>query len=157
MKRKYKGWVLLQNLGQGPDFVLNDSFHARPPASASSCCRYHWNRPLDATDTNALKYNINGSPLEEVTTYRYLGVHIISNLSWKQHITLTVMLTACLGTCVVIFQWPLRWNFSRSELEFAPAVWDPFTECLISHLEAVQNRSARFILPTTSVFPVFHL
>ncbi|KAM7303245.1 reverse transcriptase family protein [Ixodes scapularis] len=99
-------------------------------------------------------YFLSNNILENVSTYKYLGVHISPDLSWKTHTEYIVNNSnRMLGY--------LRRNFSlapsslklllyntlvRPKLEYACSVWDPGTESLISALEAIQNRSAPFIL-----------
>lgn len=92
--------------------------------------------------------------LERVDTYRYLGVHITSNLSWESHVHHVISnANRMLGYLKRnFFQTPstLKLFFYktlvRPKLEYASAVWDPNTESLVGALEAVQNRSVRFIL-----------
>ena len=107
---------------------------------------------------NVYDYRIAGFVLEQVTSYKYLGVHITANLSWQMHVNYIVNnANRMLGY--------LRRNFSmapsslklllykslvRSKLEYASSVWDPGLEFLINNLESVQNRSARFILSNYS-------
>lgn len=99
-------------------------------------------------------YYLNNIALELVTSYKYLGVHITTNLSWSTHIEHIINnANSMLGY--------LRRNFSRApsslklslykslirpKLEYAASVWDPSQENLIASLELVQNNSARFIL-----------
>lgn len=98
-------------------------------------------------------YSINAVPLQHVTSYKYLVVHITNNLSWQTHINyICSNANRTLGY--------LRRNFSnaplslkillyrslvRPKLEYASAIWDPAQQNLITALESVQNRSARFI------------
>lgn len=107
---------------------------------------------------NLHNYRIMDSALEEVTSYKYLGVHITSNLSWQTHINhITNNANRMLGY--------LRRNFSmapvnvklllyktliRPKLEYASSVWDPGVEYLTNAIESVQNRSVRFILANYS-------
>lgn len=104
--------------------------------------------------TNVLNYHIEGVMLENVMSYKYLGVHITANLSWEKHIEyISNNANRMLGY--------LRRNFYmapsslklllyktlvRSKLEYASSVWDPGLDYLSNTLESVQNRSARFIL-----------
>lgn len=99
-------------------------------------------------------YHLDGSMLENVTSYKYLGVHITANLSWEKHIEyISNNANRMLGY--------LRRNFYmapsslklllyktlvRSKLEYASSVWDPGLDHLSNTLESVQNRSTRFIL-----------
>lgn len=98
-------------------------------------------------------YYLNGTPLEFTTCYKYLGVHITSNLTWALHIEQIInKANRMLGY--------LRRNFSRApsslklslyktlirpKLEYAASVWDPSHSNLITSLELVQNNSTRFI------------
>lgn len=109
---------------------------------------------VSRTASNPPAYQLNNTILESVTSYRYLGVHITSDLTWSLHINHIVNnANRTLGY--------LRRNFSsapaslklllyktliRSKLEYASAVWDPSTAKLIDSLELVQNNSTRFIL-----------
>lgn len=99
-------------------------------------------------------YTLHGNILETVASYKYLGVHISSNLSWEQHINyITNNANRTLGY--------LKRNFSsltsslklqlyktliRPKLEYAASIWDPGVAYLVSSVESIQNRSARFIL-----------
>lgn len=103
-------------------------------------------------------YSLNNIPLASVDNYKYLGVHISSNLSWNKHVDyVTNNANRMLGY--------LRRNFSsapsslkltlyktlvRPKLEYACAIWDPTHAILIQTLEAIQNRAARFILSNYS-------
>lgn len=99
-------------------------------------------------------YFLNNHPLDAVTSYKYLGIHITADLTWTAHISyVTNNANRMLGY--------IRRNFSkapsslklllyktliRSKLEYASSVWDPYQENLIGSLEMVQNISVRFIL-----------
>lgn len=102
----------------------------------------------------SFNYTLQGNLLETVTSYKYLGVYISSNLSWEPHINyITNNANRTLGY--------LKRNFSnltsslklqlyktliRPKLEYAGSIWDPGLASLTSFVESVQNRSARFIL-----------
>lgn len=99
-------------------------------------------------------YLLSNVSLTQVTSYKYLGIIISDNLSWQNHVDyITSNANRSLGY--------LRRNFSlaptnlklllyktlvRSKLEYASSVWDPNINSLILQIEAIQNRSARFIL-----------
>lgn len=99
-------------------------------------------------------YTIQNTLLQSVNSYKYLGVYISSNLSWEQHTNyITANANRTLGY--------LRRNFRnipsslklllykaliRPKLEYAASIWDPGINLLTSAVEAIQNRSARFIL-----------
>ncbi|XP_065296698.1 uncharacterized protein [Dermacentor albipictus] len=99
-------------------------------------------------------YSLDHVLLESVSSYKYLGVHITSTLTWSAHITFIINnANRMLGY--------IRRNFSkapsslklllyktliRPKLEYAASIWDPHHENLIHSLEMVQNNSVRFIL-----------
>lgn len=100
-----------------------------------------------------LNYAIQNVSLESVSSYKYLGVHIAFNLSWKTHIEyVTNNANRMLGYIKRNFSLApaslkllLYTTLVRSKLEYASSIWDPGQETLIYTLERVQNRSARFI------------
>lgn len=84
-------------------------------------------------NTSSSPYSICNTQLVSVTSFKYLGVHIASNLSWKTHSDHVIAnANSMLGY--------LKRNFSlapmslklflyktliRSKLEYAAAIWDP--------------------------------
>lgn len=103
-------------------------------------------------------YYLNDTPLEAVDSYKYLGVHITSNLTWSLHIQNIInnanrmlgylrrnFYNAPLELKLLLFK-----TLIRSKLEYATTVWDPHHENLINALEMVQNNSVRFILSNYS-------
>lgn len=98
-------------------------------------------------------YHINHNPISAATTYKYLGIHLTSNLSWNLHVT-TICATA--SKSLGYLRRTLRnspsnirklafQTFVRPQLEYASPIWSPHHNNLISLLESVQNRAARFI------------
>lgn len=98
-------------------------------------------------------YTLNNHPLELVTVYKYLGVHITSDLSWRTHINYIInnanrmlgflkrnFFLAPQSLKLILYK-----TLVRSKLEYACSVWDPGQSVLIDLIEAVQNRSVRFI------------
>lgn len=98
-------------------------------------------------------YCLNGSPLEHVTTFKYLGVHFSSHLQWNNHVDFI-----CKKAMSKL--WFLRRNLKdappstkltaykalvRPLLEYADVVWDPHSATNIAKLEAVQRKALRFI------------
>lgn len=118
--------------------------------------------------TNPFSYHLNGTPLQSVSSYKYLGLHITSDLSWKVHIEFIVnKANRMLGYLKRNFHSApssVKLHFYksivRSQLEYASSIWDPSTETLTHLLEMVQNNSARFINSnyhrTTSVTTMKH-
>ncbi len=91
---------------------------------------------------------LNGSVLEVVPTFKYLGVLFSSNLSWSDHIQ---------GACSkaqkllgLLYRQDYQYSDSRSRLQlyislvrshldYAAPVWDPHLQKDINSLESVQN------------------
>ena len=100
---------------------------------------------------------LNGSPLTRVTSYRYLGVLITSDLLWSDHITTVCNKTRKLiGVLYRSFYkhssastlLKLYSSFIRPHLEYATAVWDPFLKKDIDLLEDVQKFGLRVCTKT---------
>ena len=100
------------------------------------------------------QYNIHGHPLENVSSAKYLGVHIDKNLNFNSHVDATVKK----ANSVCAF---LRRNFKhcnrrikeatyvtyiRPMVEHAATAWDPHTQKNVNKIEMVQRRSARYVL-----------
>jgi len=92
-------------------------------------------------------YSLKGHNLEEVTTARYLGLDIRSDLSWHTHIDRIVKK----GNSMLGFsQRNLRIKNTetkalvRSNLEYCSSVWNPHTTSAIHKIEMVQRRAARY-------------
>ena len=101
----------------------------------------------------------NGSQLIQVTSYKYLGVLITSDLMWSDHITTVCNKTRKLigvlyrsfykhstaGTLLKLYS-----SFIRPHLEYATAVWDPFLKKDVELLEDVQRFGLRMCTKTWS-------
>lgn len=98
-------------------------------------------------------YNLNNSILEFVPSYRYLGVHISSDLTWSIHIDTIInnanrtlgYLRRNFSSAPVALKTLLYQTLVRSKLEYASPIWDPSCELLTNSLERVQNNATRFI------------
>lgn len=104
-------------------------------------------------DPSMFSYRINNEVFAQVSTYKYLGVHLTHNLSWATHIT---NVCASASRSLGYLRRNLRSTpsnirklayetFVRPQLEFASAVWSPHPNYLINMVEAIQNRAVRFI------------
>ena len=96
---------------------------------------------------------MSGTVLEEVTSYKHLGVTISKDLSWHQHIE---NLATTAGKCLDILNAlkykldrttleKLYFAFIRSKLEYANIVWDNCSKQLSDMIEGVQYRAAKII------------
>ena len=95
---------------------------------------------------------LNGSQLTRVTSYKYLGVLITSDLMWSDHIVNVCNKTRKLiGVLYRSFykhstsstMLKLYNSFIRPHLEYATAVWDPLLKKDIQLLEDVQKFGLR--------------
>lgn len=109
---------------------------------------------ISRVNTTPPEYSLNNVGLEVVFSYKYLGVIVSSNLSWKPHIDYVVSnANRSLGYIRRNFKYSpsslklvLYKTLVRPKLEYAASVWHPGIASLTDELEAVQNRSCRFIL-----------
>ena len=105
----------------------------------------------ERSQTNVL---FNGSPLQTVSEFRYLGVLLDSGLTFRNHIN--CFTSKAYGALSSLRKsekhLPLvtRKLFYRSlvlpHLEYCPSVWDPSSKQLSDLIERVQNRAMRTIL-----------
>lgn len=142
----------------------NDTCILQSDINAINCWSDSWSMKLNTNKCKVMRvsrqshecpnYFLNNAHLEPVSSYKYLGVHIASNLSWKTHIQhISANANRMLGyikrnfsLAPVSLKLTLYKVLIRPKLEYAASVWDPGLVTLVSTLEAVQNRSARFIL-----------
>ena len=114
------------------------------------------------------EYILHGQVLEVVTSARYLGVDISSNLSWNTHVDrVTANANPSLGFIkrnVKTKSPKVRemdyQTLVRPQLEYASAIWDPHTKRNIYKVEMVQRRAAHWTMNdyarTTSVSSLLH-
>ena len=98
---------------------------------------------------------LNGQTLQQVNTYKYLGVLISSDLKWSPHIAhvslkarriLGALYHGCyschlnLSTAILLYK-----SMVRPHLEYSCHIWSPHTTRDIQALESVQNFALRVI------------
>ncbi len=99
-------------------------------------------------------YNINNSPLEWVTVFKYLGLFIDRRLTWKDHINQS---TSKATKVVNLIRRNLHHSTKqaksraylalvRPHLEYAAPVWSPHFNTDITKVENIQKRAARWIM-----------
>jgi hypothetical protein len=106
-------------------------------------------KPLNATT----RYTLHGQTLERITSCKYLGVTLQSDLSWGQHVD-----TSCAkaNRALGFLRRSLKVSSKKTKelaykamvrpiVEYASTVWDPHTNKLITNLEKVQRRAARYV------------
>ena len=99
------------------------------------------------------KYKLHNHVLKEEKNSKYLGVTIDNNLCWNTHIDNVCKkgnsTLAFLRRNLQISQSHIKSNaymtLVRPQLEYASAVWDPYTKEKQKQLEMVQRRAARYV------------
>ena len=98
-------------------------------------------------------YLLKGQALGVVNTAAYLGVHLSKDLTWHNHINkVTAKANKSLGFIKRNIQKAptatkeLAYKtLVRPSLEYASTVWDPHQKNLVSEVEKVQRRAARYV------------
>ena len=106
------------------------------------------------TDPLHTNYCMGDTTLETVKNHTYLGVELNNKLSWANHIQnvktranqILGLLRRNLYSCSSDVKSVAYKTLVRPRLEYCASVWDPYQKDLISQLESVQRRSARFVL-----------
>ena len=102
----------------------------------------------------AMEYSLHEKPLQAVKNAKYLGVTITQDLRWDTHVTNITnranqklgFLRRTLKVSSIKAKEQAYKALIRSLLEYASAVWDPYTEKEVTKLEKVQRRAARWVL-----------
>ena len=108
-------------------------------------------------DDSILNYHLYGQSLENVSSFKYLGVHISDNFSWDMHLeSIISKASQRLGMIKhVLYDSPRKvkrvayLTLCRPVMEYASEVWDPHLARQITSLENVQRRAIRFISGVT--------
>lgn len=98
------------------------------------------------------KYTLHDHTLETVSSAKYLGITLQSDLKWNQHInSITANASKSLGflkrnlkTSNTNIKSQAYQALVRPKLEYASSVWDPHTADQQNKLEMVQRRAARY-------------
>lgn len=98
-------------------------------------------------------YCANNCSIMQVNEYKYLGVSLTSDLRWNKHIN--AVSSRALNKLYFLRRnlkfatpdtKPLTYNtLIYPIIEYASAVWGPFTSTNLARLERIQNKSVRFI------------
>ena len=107
----------------------------------------------------------NLSPLEEIESDKYLGIHLDTDLSFNTHIEQVCnksskLLNLCrrnLNMCHKSTKELAYKAIVRPHLEYSSAAWSPHTAKNINKLEMVQRRAARFVLNDYDYSPLSDL
>ena len=99
------------------------------------------------------KYTLGSNILQETTSHTYLGVELSGDLKWTTHINkITAKANRALGfirrnlhPCPRDLKVFAYQTIVRPHLEYCSSVWDPYTQDMVTKLESVQRRGARFV------------
>ena len=106
------------------------------------------NNTKQRTEISQAAILLDGSPLRTVSEFRYLGVLLDSNLSFKSHInSITSRAYGALYTQEITDLSAAKDSKTVIPItRSTPTVWDPCTKQLSNKIERVQNRAMRTIL-----------
>jgi hypothetical protein len=111
-------------------------------------------RTKRGTNLSTREYSMKGQVLESTQQHPYLGLMLSNDFTWNKHIdqivtkatrTLNLVRRNFSTGTTTRTRNMLYKSFIRPKLEYCNAIWDPHTKKYIDKLEAVQNKSARFI------------
>lgn len=99
-------------------------------------------------------YTLHGQQLEHVTTAKYLGVSITSDMKWNQHISnickkannTMSFLKRNLNIRNANIKEKAYKSLVRPTLEYACTTWDPYLKEDKNRIEMVQRRAARYVV-----------
>jgi len=109
------------------------------------------------------RYYIQGKEVKHTTSSKYLGVTIDEHLTWNDHVKTVIskankvkgFLQRNIKYCPRIVKARCYNSMIRPILEYASAIWSPYTQKNIDLLEAVQRQSVRFIFNNYSPYAMF--
>ena len=95
-------------------------------------------------------YYINEHPLDITDQHDYLGVRLLSSMTWSHHIQLKVnkatkvlnFIKRTLYKCTKEIKETAYFTLVRPVLEYAAIIWNPYQQHLIDDIEMIQNRAA---------------
>ena len=107
-----------------------------------------------------MHYYIQGQEIKHSTSAQYLGITIDEHLTWNDHVkTVTSkankvkgFLQRNLKHCPTSIKARCYNSMIRPILEYASAIWSPYTQRNVDLVEAVQRRSVRFIFNNYSPY-----
>jgi len=99
-------------------------------------------------------YEMSNSPLNTVLEHTYLGIRLHHKLSWEPHVNYTCgkanrllgFMKRNLHNAPTQIKEYLYKQLLLPSIEYCSAIWDPYHQTLVSKLEMIQHRAARFVL-----------
>ena len=118
-------------------------------------CKYIVASRKKGPNLPSLRLYLDGEVMQQVSSYRYLGIHVTETLSWSEHIqnvcSKTRKLVGMLYT--QFYLWAdtttlrsIYITYIRPHLEYAAQLWDPHIKRDIQLLESVQRFACKVCL-----------
>ena len=128
------------------------------------CLNYSKCKVLNITNKKKLipcNYSLDDNKLEEVATYKYLGVTLDNKLKWSCHVTdcvaranrILALLRRTMFGCTGASKEQAYKALVKPILEYGVPAWHPSTKKMEDALEKVQQRAARWIDPEVRWLP----
>ena len=145
---------------------INYSYVMSTPKSTTQAISIDNRVLLDAKESLKVNPPNNSfTPLEEITSDRYLGVILDNKLDFNEHIATitskaTKLLNLCrrnLNMCTPQIKETAYKTLIRPHLEYTSPAWSPHTSNNINKIENIQRRAARFVLGNYTFGPEANL
>ena len=108
---------------------------------------------------------MNNQPIDEVYTYKYMGVFVSSDCQWHDH--LNYIKSKAWSRINVMHKIKFKldgkslqtmyFSFIRPLLEFAEVIWDNCTQYEVNELKKIQNEAARIVTGATKPVSMYSL
>ena len=148
-------WKLQLDINTLVDWICQQCLSLQP----AKCCYMLVSRKRTSSLPPPILY-VSGTPLQCVTSVRYLGVELTQDLSWSLHVShLCAKARQLIGLLYRRFYkhantatlLQLYKSFIRPHLEYCAIVWDPHLSKDIEALEKVQRFALRMCLKNWSL------
>ena len=160
-KRRYvpPTWARLSPVPQGDCSILQEDINKLSRWPQRWCVKLQPTKCKIMRRSRKTRHNIynlyflDDTALKFVRYTKYLGVTISDDLRWSRHVhhvanranKLLGLLRRNLFSCSLEVKEAAYFGVVRPLREYASSCWDPHTAQLISELEKVQRRAARFV------------
>ena len=118
----------------------------------SKCVYMHFS--ISTSETSSPHYNLDGLPIQPVSSHKDLGVTVSSNFSWGIHYSnicqsaycsLNFIKRTCPSSTSINIRKSLYLSLVRSKLTYCSQLWRPYFIKDILLIEKIQRRATKFI------------